>query len=244
MIWESVALTHPGLRRPRNEDAHLFRPELGVYAVADGMGGHAAGDIASRIAIEIVDAGFAAQPPAADTPLLSRQLVELAAEANREICARGGSEPDKEGMGTTLTVLVTRRDGCVIGHIGDSRVYRLRAGALAQLTTDHTWVQRQVAVGALTPLEARAHPYSNVLARVLGLADVGDADVVAVDAEPGDTFLLCSDGLTTMVDDADLEAILAQPGPLIDVARDLIGAANVRGGYDNVTVILVRRTAA
>ena len=242
MTWESVALSHPGLRRARNEDAHLFRPERGLFAVADGMGGHAAGDVASRLAIETVDSGFAASDQSLDDDALARRLVELAAEANREICARG-AEPDKEGMGTTLTVLVTRPEACVIAHIGDSRAYRLRAGTLAQLTTDHTWVQKQIAVGALTPREARVHPYSSVLSRVLGVANVGDADVMTVDAEPGDLFLLCSDGLTSMVEDPAVERILAQQLPLAELAQHLIETANLSGGYDNVTVILLRAAA-
>ncbi|MGH7553572.1 MAG: PP2C family protein-serine/threonine phosphatase [Longimicrobiales bacterium] len=245
MNWESVALTHPGLRRNRNEDTHLFRPERQLFAVADGMGGHAAGDVASRIAIEVVDALFAASPaPGTEPSDVARRLLAIAERANSEICARADAEPEKEGMGTTLTVLVTLDDECVIAHIGDSRVYRMRSGTLAQLTTDHTWVQKQVAVGALTPLQARLHPYSSVLSRVLGVPDVGDADVLITDGIEGDIFLLCSDGLTSMVEDADLEAILAQPKPLPDLAEDLVASANKRGGYDNVTVILLRRTHA
>lgn len=243
MIWESVARTHPGLHRSRNEDAHLFRPEKRLFAVADGMGGHAAGDVASRIAIAAVDARFPGAPrPNADGREVARELVAIAESANREICDAADAEPDKEGMGTTLTMLVTLDDVCVIAHIGDSRAYRLRDGVIAQLTTDHTWVQQQVAVGALSRREARVHPNASVLSKVLGIRDVGEADVVIKDAVAGDVFLVCSDGLTSMVEDADLEAIIARPMPLPALAADLIEAANLRGGYDNITVILTRRS--
>lgn len=240
MTWESVVLTHLGMRRTRNEDSHLFRPEWGLFAVADGMGGHAAGDVASRMAVASVDVYFREHGPPRDRGEVEHMLVEAAARASREIVQRAVVEPDKHGMGTTLTVLATGAEDCIIAHIGDSRAYRLHDGELRQLTTDHTWVQRQVAVGALSPVEARGHPYSSVLTRVLGMPDVGEADLVEADAAAGDTFLLCSDGLTSMVDDADLEAMLMQVKPLAEIAHDLIEAANLRGGYDNVTVILLR----
>jgi serine/threonine protein phosphatase PrpC len=245
MNWEAFALSDLGLRRARNEDSHLFRPEKRLFAVADGMGGHAAGDVASRTAVEVVDALFREAPlPSADPAAVGERLAEITAEANREICDRSAAETDKRGMGTTLTLAVPLDGTCVIAHIGDSRVYRLRGGELLQLTTDHTWVQHQVAVGALTPVEARVHPYSSVLTRVLGLPDVGVADVITADAGPGDVFLLCSDGLTSMVEDADLEAILSQDKPLPQLAQDLVHAANLRGGFDNVTVILLRPSRA
>lgn len=245
ITWDAAALTDTGLKRARNEDSHLFRPEKRLFAVADGMGGHQAGDVASRMAVDFVDAFFREAPAAdADPQEVGRSLLDAAQHANQEILARGAAEPDKYGMGTTLTTLIALDGACVIGHIGDSRAYRLRNGALSQITTDHTWVQDQVALGALSRSEARRHPYANVLTRVLGMPDADGADVLLADVASGDLFLLCSDGLTSMIEHPDLEALVAQDKPLEQLAQQLVEAANVRGGHDNVTVILLRPVAA
>lgn len=244
MIWESIALTHPGLRRRRNEDAYLCQSDKRLFAVADGMGGHPAGDVASRVAIEAIDTSMPDPPPADVTvDRLGQRLVEIIEEANREICARGLADAAMRMMGTTLVVLVALDDMCVIAHIGDSRAYRVRGRTTSQLTTDHTWVQEQVERGLLAPGQAKSHPRSNELVRVLGLPDAGVADINVANAAPGDLFLLCSDGLTTMVEDADLNVILGQPKPVAHLARELIDAANVRGGVDNITVVLLRAVA-
>lgn len=242
MKWESTALTHRGQRRARNEDAFLCRPDKRLFAVADGMGGHPAGDVASRVAVEAVDASIQDSPPAGvEAGELGRRLVDVIEGANREICARGVVDAANRMMGTTLVVLVTLDDACVIAHIGDSRAYRIRDGSTAQLTTDHTWVQEQVDRGLLAPARARTHPRSNELSRVLGMPDAGDADVVIAEATLGDVFLLCSDGLTAMVEDADIEAILKQQAkPVETLAHELVDAANLRGGADNVTVVVLR----
>jgi protein phosphatase len=169
-------------------------------------------------------------------------LVRAFTLANREIRRRGRAEPEKRGMGTTLSVLaLTQKNGRgVIVHVGDSRVYRLRAGRMEQLTRDHTWVQERIDAGVLTPEQAKSHPYSSILTRVLGTEERILPDVLALDIEPDDIFLLCSDGLTGMVSDAHIERILQQPEPLQKCAEQLVAAAKAGGGLDNVTLVLVR----
>lgn len=241
MRWESTALTNRGQRRARNEDAFLCRPDKRLFAVADGMGGHPAGDVASRAAVEVIDASLEGPPgEGLDAEELGRRLVEVIEGANREICARGVVDAANRMMGTTLVVLIALDDACVIAHIGDSRAYRIRNGDTRQLTTDHTWVQEQIDRGLLAPARAKTHPRSNELARVLGMPDAGAADVVAAEARPGDVFLLCSDGLTGMVNDAEIEAILKQAKPVDALAHELVDAANRRGGADNITVVVLR----
>lgn len=242
MHWFASGLTHRGLRRGRNEDALLVRPASRLYAVADGMGGHAAGDVASRLAVDILGAAFARAPSRRIlAPALTTRLLAAFDAANAAILSHSSRNPDCAGMGTTLTALcpLVAVPQCVIAHVGDSRAYRMRAGELSQLTHDHTWVQQQVDAGMLTPPQARHHPLSSVLNRVLGTAAVGPADTMVVDAAPGDLFLLCSDGLTTMVDDRDLRTLLLRDVTLEQHAHELIEAANLRGGDDNISVVLL-----
>jgi protein phosphatase len=195
------------------------------------------------MAVELLDRHFTDAPargaPAAEVGASLRAAAE---EANRAILARGIAEPEKLGMGTTLTALspLCPEAAVVIAHIGDSRAYRLRRSELAQLTVDHTWVQRQMEEGKLTLKQARRHPLSSVLTRVLGTPELEGIDVIVSDVEPGDLIMLCSDGLTSMVDDADLRAILLGDVPLDELTGNLVEAANLRGGLDNVTVILLR----
>lgn len=248
--WRSSGFTHRGLRRRRNEDALLVRPTARLYAVADGMGGHAAGDVASRLATDVLADAFVRPPsPRIGAATLARRLIDVFDRANRAILEHAATEPSCAGMGTTLTALapLSAAPQCVIAHVGDSRAYRMRAGVLEQLTRDHTWVQQQVDAGMLTPLQARHHPMSSVLHRVLGTPAEGPADTLVVDVQPGDVFMLCSDGLTNMVDDDGIAAILSRcpVEPELDgVARDLIETANLAGGHDNITVVLAAAEAA
>ncbi|HSJ10200.1 MAG TPA: protein phosphatase 2C domain-containing protein, partial [Longimicrobiales bacterium] len=203
MRWHAAGLTDRGRKRRRNEDAVLVEPSLRLFAVADGMGGHAEGHVASQLAIEALLRSFPRAPSVRiEAAALSRRLITAFDDANRSILSRAAANSRWWGMGTTLTALAPLRSaaGCVIAHVGDSRAYRLRAGALAQLTRDHTWVQNQVDHGILTPLQARHHPMSSVLSRVLGTPEVGPPDTFVVDATAGDVFLLCSDGLTNMIE--------------------------------------------
>jgi protein phosphatase len=238
MELEAAARSDGGRVRTRNEDAYLLRPEKRLFAVADGMGGHQAGHLASRLAVDTLDAEVETRH--ADVRSLADRLVLAARAANRVILERANAERGTEGMGTTLTALALAADRAAIAHIGDSRAYRLRNGMLAQLTHDHTWVQGQVAAGRLSPDDVRGHPYANVLSRVLGMEDIEDADRLLIDVIPGDVFLLCSDGLTTMLEDDVIADILASDVPVAERASALIDAANARGGVDNITAVVVR----
>lgn len=245
MRWESFAVTDPGLQRPNNEDAYLDCAEAGLFAVADGMGGHAAGEVASRMAIETL-AREACRPGARHhaSQNLATPLLRAISAANRELRRIGRDDPDKRGMGTTLSVLAGPPDGSrgVIAHVGDSRIYRLRDGRLERLTRDHTWVQERVDAGVLTPEQARSHPYASILTRVLGTDERVEPDVIPVVTAPDDLFLLCSDGLPGMVEDEEIGEIMARDDPLPVMGERLIEAAKSGGGLDNVTLILARVT--
>ena len=251
--WDAAAATHRGRVRRRNEDSFLTRPERRLYAVADGMGGHAAGNVASALAVATLDAAIPRAPsPRIGAATMSKRLRAAVDAANAAVLQRAAARPSEAGMGTTLTVLspLVALNACVIAHVGDSRAYRYRAQAaglataaaqrLTQLTRDHTWVQQQVDAGALTAAQARVHPKSNMLTRVIGMDDVGRADVVVSDVLAGDVFLLCTDGLTGMLTDPEIEAILARATELQSTCDELVDAANAAGGRDNVTVVLIR----
>lgn len=236
---EFAGLTDRGRMRARNEDAVLLRPARGLFAVADGMGGHAGGDVASRIAVDVLDERTLAsgpEPGAGDVAAAIRAAHDAILRAAR-------AEPGLDGMGTTLTALQLGPgpDTCVIGHIGDSRAYRMRAGVLSQLTRDQTWVQDQVDRGALTPEQARTHPRAAILTHALGI-EVSDLEIQILEpvCETGDLFLLCSDGLIAGLTDEEIRGYLAAPPSLDDAARALVDAANAAGGPDNITVALVR----
>jgi len=230
--------------RSGNEDSYFAEADArrGVFMVADGMGGHAAGEVASEMAVQIVARSLlqlesVIQPDAAD------RTAQSLRDANRAIYDRMLAENDKQGMGTTASVLVLSDGRYLIGQIGDSRIYMLRDGALRQLTKDHSYVQEQVDAGLLTPEQARYHPYSNVITRCVGAGEGVEPDLYAGDAKPGDVFLVASDGLTGMVDDRRLEQILlarSGPGRIVD---SLIAEANGRGGLDNITAIVVQVVA-
>lgn len=232
-----AGLTDTGRVRARNEDALLQRPERGLIAVADGMGGHAAGDVASRIAIDVLD------DSTADGRIDTGVLEDAIREAHHAILKAARADAALEGMGTTLTALHVEADGgaCAIGHVGDSRAYRVRDGALAQLTRDQTWVQERVDAGTLTRAQARNHPFAAMLTCALGVDEKPlDVQTLEVDARPGDLYLLCSDGLVARLDDDDIHGILGQHQDLDRLARALIDAANDAGGPDNITVGLAR----
>lgn len=245
MHWQAFGRTDRGRVRETNEDACLVRPDLGVFAVADGMGGHAAGEVASRIAIEWIERGMLGAGP--ELPAARREAIlgDAVHAANRAILDYAARDPDKAGMGTTLTAvaLSAAEPACVLTHVGDSRGYHLHAGRLRQITTDHTWVQQQIDAGYLTPQQARVHPFSNVLNRALGVQAEVQVDRIRAELEPGDLLLLCSDGLTGMLDDDDLREILDPRRELDELAHRLVDAANQRGGLDNTTVVLIRATA-
>jgi len=227
--------------RSGNEDSFFAEANAhrGVFMVADGMGGHAAGEVASEMAVQIVARALlqlesVVQPDAVD------RTAQSLRDANRAIYDRMLAENDKQGMGTTASVLLMSDGRYLIGQIGDSRIYMLRDGALIQLTKDHSYVQEQVDAGLLTPEQARYHPYSNVITRCVGAGESVEPDLYAGEVKPGDVFLVASDGLTGMVDDRRLQQILlarSGPGRIVD---SLIAEANGRGGLDNITAIVVQ----
>jgi PPM family protein phosphatase len=243
--WSAHGVTDRGRRRRRNEDALFLRPEAGVYAVADGMGGHAAGDVASRIAVDTLRDMFGAEQPATAAAAADRLMASFAA-ANAAILAHAAAHHTCSGMGTTMTALATAaaQPTYAIAHIGDSRAYRLRDGSLTQLTSDHTWVQQQVESGMLTPAEARHHARSSVLYRVLGIEGADSADVLTVEGMAGDVVLLCSDGLTAMLEDEDIRTLLLRGSDPHQAVTELVGEANRRGGVDNISVVLLQARAA
>ncbi len=242
IAWEAAGQTDTGRVRHGNEDAFLLDPARGIFLVADGMGGHAAGEIASSLAASTaaevlsraVDSGHGG-----DALLEALREAFHAAQERIARCCR--DRPRTRGMGTTLTVCLLTPDGtCRLGHVGDSRAYRLRHGEFEQLTVDHTWVQREVDAGRLPPTATHRHPLSHVLTRVL-IAEVReDPDLLTLTLQPDDLLLLASDGLTGMLEEAEIASLLAQRLPLSELTQVLIAEANARGGVDNITVVLVR----
>jgi PPM family protein phosphatase len=226
MIGRHAGLSHPGRRRRRNEDAFVVAPPL--FAVADGMGGAKAGEIASRLAA-------AAVPKEGGDRV---DVAELIHEANRRVFERARDDASASGMGTTMTVALVEDDHVTIGHVGDSRAYRLRDHELEQLTEDHSLVAELVRSGRLSPEEAESHPQRSVITRALGTEADVDVDTFTVDTRPGDVFLICSDGLTTMVEDDRIVDVVEQNRDDLErAAKQLIADANRSGGEDNVTVI-------
>lgn len=238
------ARTDVGMIRAGNEDSFFADclPTHGIFIVADGMGGHAAGEVASAMAVQIVTRELAGLADAGergggDVRAVVRQALRT---ANRAIYDRTIAESDKQGMGTTVSALILSGNHYIIGQVGDSRVYLLRAGELSQITKDHSYVQEQVDAGYLTPEQARFHPYSNVITRCVGASTDVEPDAYIGEVQEGDVFLVASDGLTGMVDDRRLHQMLqsrAAPARIVDA---LIGEANGRGGLDNITAIVVR----
>ena len=230
-IADRAGVTDPGRKRRRNEDSFVLQPPL--FAVADGMGGAQAGELASRLA-----AAALREYHNADDLDAENRVTAIIQEANRRVYERARSDADASGMGTTVTAALVDGDRVAIGHVGDSRAYRIRGGELEQLTQDHSVVADLMRSGRLTPEEAGSHPQRSVITRALGTDPEVDVDTIAVDAEPGDVFLLCSDGLTTMVDDDAILRMVVEAANLEAAGKALVKAANRRGGEDNVTVVL------
>jgi serine/threonine protein phosphatase PrpC len=227
-LGHSTGLSHPGRRRRRNEDAWVCHPPL--FAVADGMGGARGGEIASRVAAtalgESVDGSGEAR------------VVALIQEANRQVYERAREDSDAWGMGTTITVALFENGIVSIGHVGDSRAYLIRDRNVDQLTEDHSLVAELVRSGRLSPEEAESHPQRSVITRVLGTDPDVDVDSFSVEAKAGDLFLICSDGLTSMVGDEEiLDVIEPRRADLDAAAKELVAAANRSGGEDNITVV-------
>ena len=233
MLGSSAGITDAGRRRRRNEDAYVREPPL--FAIADGMGGAQAGEVASRLAAAVLE-------EATGDELGEDRVRSLIQEANRRVFQRSNEDAAASGMGTTMTVaLVDVTDGTIaIGHVGDSRAYRVRNGELEQLTDDHSLVGELVRSGKLSPEEAETHPQRSVITRALGTEPDVDVDTFTIQSAPGDLYLLCSDGLTSMVSDGGILSVLERSDDLDAIAHALVDAANAGGGEDNITCVLFR----
>jgi PPM family protein phosphatase len=242
--------TDPGLRRSSNEDSYCTRPDLGLYAVADGMGGHVAGEVASRVAVETIQT-FIAETAGADKnrtwpfpfePEISLEGNRLKAAfklANRQIANAMADSADLRGMATTASAVLVGKTTACVGHVGDSRVYVLRDGTLRQITDDHSWVEEQVRAGTMSASAARQHPWRNVVTRALSGGNDPEIDTVELTPALGERFLLCSDGLSGVVPNDAIARILSATNGLEAICEQLIAAANEGGGPDNITVLVL-----
>jgi serine/threonine protein phosphatase PrpC len=231
-VAEQYAGSDTGRQRRANEDSLLARAPL--FVVADGMGGAQAGEVASRIAVEAFEPGLP------ETAHPERELAELARAANARIHELSHTNAEQAGMGTTLTAVYVGEQDVAIAHVGDSRAYCLRDGQLLRLTDDHSLVDELMRQGRLTPEEAVEHPQRSVITRALGPEGIVDVDTRSFRARAGDVYLLCSDGLTTMLSEQQIAAALIAHPRLRDAGEALIAAANQAGGRDNITVVLIR----
>lgn len=228
------AATDVGRVRERNEDGFLSREPL--FAVADGMGGHRGGSVASKLALEVLSQ-MGGDSMSGDGA--AKDLAEMVVQANEAVLERASEQPRLTGMGTTLTAIVVQPGRLHLAHVGDSRAYMLRDGTLSQLTEDHSLVQRMVKEGKLTPEEAEVHPHRSVLTRALGVEPELEVDKETIEVRPGDRVLLCSDGLTTMVSEDEIQEVLAEQQDPQAAAEALVEAANEAGGADNVTAVVI-----
>lgn len=243
--------TDPGLRRSSNEDSYCTREDLGLFMVADGMGGHVAGEVASRIAVETIQT-FIQETAGADKnrtwpfpfeAALSLEANRLKAAfrlANRQIANASADTADLRGMATTASALLCGRTNACVAHVGDSRVYAMRGGTLQQVTEDHSWVEEQVRAGTMTESAARQHPWRNVVTRALSGGLDPEIDVIELKPEVRDRLLLCSDGLSGTIPYEAIAGILGDLGlDLPSVCDRLIDAANAAGGPDNITAVVL-----
>jgi len=235
--------TDVGIIRSGNEDSYLMVPDRGIFVVADGMGGHAAGEVASEMAVRFVARELGSLRGLSDDQVADRMRTAIRA-ANGAIFQRTLTEHDKRGMGTTVTALVLYHTRFLIGQVGDSRAYLFRDSNLIQLTKDHSYVQEQVDAGYLTPEQARSHPYSNVITRCVGANSDVMPDIYLGTVKPRDLFLLASDGLTGMLEDHQLAELLTASRMPQEHVDELVTEANRHGGLDNITAILVRIDSA
>ena len=240
------------MKREHNEDSFLVNEDLGLYVVCDGMGGHAGGETASRLAVqtierELLSTRMRAEDPfvstagLADTPVAAalREAIEGACAA---VYRTSRANPELQGMGTTCVALVLRGELAILGHVGDSRAYAVRDGELMQLSDDHSLVNEQVRAGLLTADEARHSRLKNIITRSVGFEEDVLVDLIGFESKQGDRYLLCSDGLSNLVDNEEIREQLARHDLPEEACKALIQLANDRGGEDNITVIVIHRT--
>jgi serine/threonine protein phosphatase PrpC len=232
-----VGKSDVGLKRPTNEDVCVVKPELGFCVVADGMGGAAAGEVASRIFAETAIEVFSAENGRSEDVVLN--LVQTAfAGANEKILSHARSNPSRRGMGCTGELVAFYDESYILGHVGDSRAYLLRREELKQLTKDHSVVQQQVDAGMMTASEGRNHPSRHMILRAVGVSEELAPDIVRGKVISGDLLLLCSDGLTDMLEDRMIQTILDLDIELSEKADHLVERAKLSGGLDNITAVL------
>lgn len=244
---EASGLSDIGRARSHNEDSYLVDCDLGLFVVADGMGGHQHGEVASRLAVDSILQTLR-QPrqrrhrnaEGTHSDKDSELLAEAVAAAHEYVLSAIQEDVSLLGMGTTVVAMLAYDDGAVIAHVGDSRAYRLEDGRMELLTEDHTWVREQVSAGHLSERQAREHPLRNVVTQALGGTGEVAVEVSRERLRAGQIYLLCSDGLTSMLEDDEIESVLTSDESLDQMCRELVHAANNRGGLDNITVILVK----
>jgi protein phosphatase len=245
------AVSDVGRKRKGNEDSLFVNPEQHLFVVADGMGGHAAGEIASKVAVESINEFVCLTggdeeitwPFGLDENISydGNRLKTAIRYANRKVLEATKEKSEYEGMATTVAAVLVDGDTANLGHVGDSRVYLVRDGEITQLTSDHSWVNEQIQSGVISPDQARTHPLRNVVTRALGGKPDLQVDMQQHKAKAGDILLLCSDGLTTMIPDEDIVRVVREAGSDVEkAAQALVASANAKGGEDNITVLLIR----
>jgi PPM family protein phosphatase len=233
--------TDVGRIRRSNEDSYGIYPNLHLYVVADGMGGHVAGEVASRLAVEAIRSSFAAALKNCGSLLSSQRLIQSIQKANEQIIQTSQEDPRLVGMGTTVVAVLIDQDTAYIAHAGDSRVYLLRNQEIKQLTQDHSLLNEYLQKGLLTPEKSEGYPYKHIITRALGSHPVVEVDLQTIDLRPSDCFLLCTDGLTNMLVQEDIRTILmTMDNDLEKGCHRLIEMANAKGGDDNITAVLIQ----
>jgi protein phosphatase len=256
VVLEAWGTTDVGMKRSLNEDVFLIDEDLGVYLVADGMGGHAAGEVASRLAAEEIVRNLAEHATVDNETwpehwnmarsATANLLVDAILAGHDRVTRAVRRDSNLRGMGTTVVVAMhpPRSRTLIVCHVGDSRGYRLRRGELELLTNDHSWVHEQVTAGFLSEDAARSHPLKNVVTQALGGSADPQVDILETELDDGDLYLLCSDGLNSMLTDDEIRDVLEAADSLETTAHQLVAAANERGGHDNVSIVLIRASVA
>ncbi|HCP47368.1 MAG TPA: Stp1/IreP family PP2C-type Ser/Thr phosphatase [Deltaproteobacteria bacterium] len=245
MRISSAGITNVGRKRQNNEDNYLVNDRLGLYVVCDGMGGHAGGEYASQVAVTTIEEVLAnirdenVAKGEIDDQITQEKLKYAVRLAGKRIYDLAQAEPEFRGMGTTAVILVFLNGMAYMAHVGDSRGYLIRGGEITQRTEDHSWVNEQIKAGLITAEAAKHHRFRNIITRSLGFQEEVEIDTQVLRAEPGDIYLLCSDGLSNLVTEDELREMLVEKS-FQQTARDLIDLANDRGGDDNITLVLAR----
>jgi protein phosphatase len=242
----SAGITNVGMKRQNNEDNYLINDELAVYVVCDGMGGHAGGEYASQIAVTTVEEVLSnirdesTDVDSATDEQITQEKIKYAVRlAGKRIYERAQADPEFRGMGTTAVILLFRKGMAYLAHVGDSRGYLIRGGEITQRTEDHSWVNEQIKAGLITSETAKHHRFRNIITRSLGFQEEVEIDTQVMRAEAGDLYLLCSDGLSNLVEDREIRDLLVEKS-FQETARDLIDMACQRGGDDNITCVIAR----